>query len=76
MGIGERNMAAEKVCYFTVIRRGAEIVAVRFGFARRQNSQIETTDSHWREISRALREQGFRLVECRSKAPGAARPGR
>ena len=75
MGIGERNMAAEKVCYFTVIRRGAE-VAVRFGFARRQNSQIETTDSHWREISRALREQGFRLVECRGKAPGAAGTGR
>jgi hypothetical protein len=66
-------MPKEKVCYFTVVRRGAEVVAVRFGFSRQKSSQIETTDANWREFSRRLREQGFRLVEYPDGA--SATPG-
>jgi hypothetical protein len=66
-------MPNDKVCYFTVIRRGAEVVAVRFGFSHRKKSQIETTGANWPEISRRLREQGLELVECPEGAP--APPG-
>jgi hypothetical protein len=64
------RMPRGKVCYFTVSRWGAEIVAVRFGFSRRTNSQIETSPANWRAISRRLREQGFTLVECPDGASG------
>jgi hypothetical protein len=65
------SMPRDKVCYFTVIRRGAEIIAVRFGFSCRMNSQIETTDANWREIATRLQEQGIRLVECPDGTSGA-----
>jgi hypothetical protein len=59
------GVAGISACEFAVpIRREAEIVAVRFGFSCRANSQIETTGAKWREISTRLQQQGFRLVEC------------
>jgi hypothetical protein len=62
-------MAKDKTCYFTVIRRGVEVVAVRFGFSRRTNSQIETSGANWPKISTQLREQGFKLVEVDQMVP-------
>jgi hypothetical protein len=66
-----RSMPTRNVCYFTVVQRGAEVIGVRFGFSCRMNSQIETTDANWQKLSRRLREQGFRLIECPDGASGA-----
>lgn len=66
----ERNVAMEKVCYFTVVEGDAAVQRIRYGFVLSVNSQVEVDGERWRMIATRLRDRGYRLVEQAGERDG------